>query len=145
MSGQSDKPRVYLAGPGVFRKDAKAFGEILKQKCARAGLVGCFPLDNEIAGDRIACRIVVDPNASRVPAARRFWIGGRDRQRSAGRERAAKLADLSPAQMVCGFDLRRARRANRIGIERHRVLARAQDDLSRSVGHTVLEAFPSWL
>src|SRR6476646_1934780 len=51
MSGQSDKPRVYLAGPGVFRKDAKAFGEILKQKCARAGLVGCFPLDNEIACD----------------------------------------------------------------------------------------------
>jgi nucleoside 2-deoxyribosyltransferase len=50
MSGQSDKPRVYLAGPGVFRKDATAFGEMLKQKCARAGLVGCFPLDNEIAG-----------------------------------------------------------------------------------------------
>ena len=30
MSGQSDKPRIYLAGPGVFRKDATAFGEMLK-------------------------------------------------------------------------------------------------------------------
>jgi nucleoside 2-deoxyribosyltransferase len=42
------RPRVYLAGPGVFRPDAVRFGELLKSKCERAGLVGCFPLDNEI-------------------------------------------------------------------------------------------------
>lgn len=48
MSSLSTEPRVYLAGPGVFRPDAKAFGEMLRAKCARAGLVGCFPLDNEI-------------------------------------------------------------------------------------------------
>jgi nucleoside 2-deoxyribosyltransferase len=43
--------RVYLAGPGVFRGDAKSFGDTLKEKCARVGLVGCFPLDNEVSGD----------------------------------------------------------------------------------------------
>lgn len=39
---------VYLAGPGVFRPDADDFGRSLKEKCARVGLVGCFPLDNTI-------------------------------------------------------------------------------------------------
>lgn len=42
------KPRVYLAGPGVFREDPGSFGKTLKEKCERAGLVGCFPLDAEI-------------------------------------------------------------------------------------------------
>jgi nucleoside 2-deoxyribosyltransferase len=51
MNKDYQKPRVYLAGPGVFRPDAKAFGETLKNKCERAGLVGCFPLDNEIKAD----------------------------------------------------------------------------------------------
>jgi nucleoside 2-deoxyribosyltransferase len=51
MNRDHHKPRVYLAGPGVFRPDAKPFGETLKEKCARAGLVGCFPLDNEIGGE----------------------------------------------------------------------------------------------
>jgi nucleoside 2-deoxyribosyltransferase len=45
----ASKPRVYLAGPGVFRPDAREFGQRLKAKCAQAGLVGCFPLDNDIA------------------------------------------------------------------------------------------------
>jgi nucleoside 2-deoxyribosyltransferase len=44
------QPRVYLAGPGVFRPDAKSFGRLLREKCARVGLEGCFPLDNEVAG-----------------------------------------------------------------------------------------------
>ena len=40
---------VYLAGPGVFRPDAVAFGEELKRKCREAGLTGLFPLDNVIS------------------------------------------------------------------------------------------------
>jgi nucleoside 2-deoxyribosyltransferase len=48
---QASVPKVYLAGPGVFRPDARAFGLGLKEKCARAGLSGLFPLDNEVGGD----------------------------------------------------------------------------------------------
>ncbi|MGP8119823.1 MAG: nucleoside 2-deoxyribosyltransferase [Xanthobacteraceae bacterium] len=48
---QAAMPRVYLAGPGVFRPDAKAFGRGLQAKCERAGLAGCFPLDNAVDGD----------------------------------------------------------------------------------------------
>lgn len=40
--------RIYLAGPDVFRSDAKAYGEELKAACQRAGFEGLFPLDNEI-------------------------------------------------------------------------------------------------
>ncbi len=53
MTSGSEKPaghealKVYLAGPGVFRPDAAAFGHKLKEKCARAGLLGCFPLDGD--------------------------------------------------------------------------------------------------
>ena len=47
---QVGMPKVYLAGPGVFRPDAKAFGLALKDKCARVGLQGCFPLDNDVTG-----------------------------------------------------------------------------------------------
>lgn len=46
---ESARPKVYLAGPGVFRPDAKAYGDALREKCVRAGLFGCFPLDNEIS------------------------------------------------------------------------------------------------
>lgn len=49
--GEAVRPRVYLAGPGVFRLDAKAFGDRLKAKCAGAGLDGYFPLDGDVAGD----------------------------------------------------------------------------------------------
>jgi nucleoside 2-deoxyribosyltransferase len=42
------KPRVYLAGPGVFRPDPVAFGRALKTKCGKAGLEGCFPMDSTI-------------------------------------------------------------------------------------------------
>ncbi len=38
---------VYLAGPSVFKPDAEEIGLVLKQQCARAGFVGCYPLDNE--------------------------------------------------------------------------------------------------
>jgi len=49
-SKEAAMPRVYLAGPGVFRPDAGDFGRKLKEKCARAGLLGCFPLDGEAQG-----------------------------------------------------------------------------------------------
>lgn len=44
----SFKPRVYLAGPGVFRPKAEEYGNWLKEKCANAGLDGRFPMDNKI-------------------------------------------------------------------------------------------------
>ncbi|MDX3907444.1 MAG: nucleoside 2-deoxyribosyltransferase [Pigmentiphaga sp.] len=37
--------KIYLAGPDVFRADAQAHGERLKQLCARHGFEGLFPLD----------------------------------------------------------------------------------------------------
>jgi nucleoside 2-deoxyribosyltransferase len=48
---ESQVSKVYLAGPGVFRRDAKLYGASLREKCQRSGLVGCFPLDNEISDD----------------------------------------------------------------------------------------------
>jgi nucleoside 2-deoxyribosyltransferase len=39
--------KVYLAGPDVFLTDAKAIGHRKKEICARLGIVGLFPLDNE--------------------------------------------------------------------------------------------------
>lgn len=38
--------RIYLAGFDVFRPDAIAHGEHLKQLCTRLGYIGLFPLDN---------------------------------------------------------------------------------------------------
>jgi len=39
---------IYLAGPDVFLPDAAAVGERKKQICAEHGLVGLFPLDNDL-------------------------------------------------------------------------------------------------
>ena len=39
---------IYLAGPGVFRPDARAYGEQLKSLARDHDLLGLFPLDNEI-------------------------------------------------------------------------------------------------
>jgi nucleoside deoxyribosyltransferase len=41
-------PKIYLAGPDVFRQDAKEHGEELKKKCSLAGFEGLFPTDGEI-------------------------------------------------------------------------------------------------
>jgi nucleoside 2-deoxyribosyltransferase len=41
--------KVYLAGPEVFLPDATAIGQRKKDICARFGLVGLFPLDNDRA------------------------------------------------------------------------------------------------
>jgi nucleoside 2-deoxyribosyltransferase len=43
------KPCVYLAGPEVFLPDAAAVGRHKKVLCEAHGLVGLFPLDNDIA------------------------------------------------------------------------------------------------
>ena len=40
--------KIYLAGPDVFRQDAKEFGEFLKKLCKEYGHEGLYPLDNEI-------------------------------------------------------------------------------------------------
>src|SRR6056297_3837533 len=42
------RPVVYLAGPDVFLPDAREIGEAKRQICENLGLVGLFPLDNEI-------------------------------------------------------------------------------------------------
>lgn len=42
--------KIYIAGPEVFLKDGKEYGEILKQKCLTAGFEGLFPLDNDVQG-----------------------------------------------------------------------------------------------
>lgn len=39
------RPRVYLAGPEVFRADARVLGDRKRARCAEAGLEGVFPLD----------------------------------------------------------------------------------------------------
>jgi nucleoside 2-deoxyribosyltransferase len=49
MAASGVRPRVYLAGPGVFRPDAILFGRMLQEKCALAGLEGCFPLDSDLS------------------------------------------------------------------------------------------------
>ncbi|GLS02993.1 hypothetical protein GCM10007860_01360 [Chitiniphilus shinanonensis] len=41
-------PIVYLAGPGVFRQDALAWGSQLAALCDQHGLSGLFPLDNQL-------------------------------------------------------------------------------------------------
>ena len=42
---ETREPRVYLAGPDVFRADAVAVGELKKALCARFGFDGVFPMD----------------------------------------------------------------------------------------------------
>lgn len=44
----SDGPRVYLAGPEVFLPDAKEVGARKLNLCTAHGIVGVFPLDNEL-------------------------------------------------------------------------------------------------
>jgi nucleoside 2-deoxyribosyltransferase len=46
--------KIYLAGPDVFLPDAAAIGRRKVEICARHGLTGLYPLDNEVdrsAGD----------------------------------------------------------------------------------------------
>ncbi len=55
------QPQIYLAGPDVFQIDAREIGDAKRMICARHGLVGRFPLDNELeagaGGPEFAARI----------------------------------------------------------------------------------------
>lgn len=42
------KPKIYLAGPDVFREFAVEHGKELKQLCEKYGAIGLFPFDNEV-------------------------------------------------------------------------------------------------
>jgi nucleoside 2-deoxyribosyltransferase len=48
MPDEQGRPFVYLAGPDVFFPDAVARGEHLKTVVAARGMVGLFPLDNDL-------------------------------------------------------------------------------------------------
>jgi nucleoside 2-deoxyribosyltransferase len=80
MGARATMPRVYLAGPGVFRPDAASFGQMLHEKCSRAGLDGCYPLDARVAvGTPIeTARAIYHANVALIDSA------------------AAMIADISP-------------------------------------------------
>lgn len=42
---------IYLAGPGVFRRDAQQWGQQLQAACQRFGLRGLYPLDQTAPAD----------------------------------------------------------------------------------------------
>jgi nucleoside 2-deoxyribosyltransferase len=46
-----DRPRVYLAGPEVFLRDAVEQGEKKKALCGKYGLEGVFPFDTKVSLD----------------------------------------------------------------------------------------------
>ena len=49
----SPAPKLYLAGPEVFRPDAVAYAQIQRNLCEQYGFVGLHPMDNNIdPGDR---------------------------------------------------------------------------------------------
>lgn len=50
------RPRIYLAGPDVFRRDAIARGEELKRMCAAYEVEGIYPLDGDAMQDPDAIR-----------------------------------------------------------------------------------------
>lgn len=54
-------PRIYLAGPDVFRENPVAEGARLKALCAAHGLEGVYPLDQTLtpglSGPDLACAI----------------------------------------------------------------------------------------
>ena len=74
------RPRIYLAGPTVFRRDAAAEGARLKALCERHGLEGLFPGD------------IQPPTRSGFPAAFRITNQCLDMLRQC----QAVVADLSP-------------------------------------------------
>lgn len=49
----SPAPKVYVAGPEVFRPDAAAYAQIQRNLCEQYGFVGLHPMDNNLdPGDR---------------------------------------------------------------------------------------------
>ncbi|MEI9804128.1 MAG: nucleoside 2-deoxyribosyltransferase [Pseudolabrys sp.] len=43
-------PLIYLAGPGIFRKDAEQYGAELKRQCRAFGFWGFWPGDIDVKG-----------------------------------------------------------------------------------------------
>ncbi len=78
---ESILPKVYLAGPGVFRCDATAFSEQLKNLCRAHGLEPLWPLDNAISNDSDKLR-----QANNIRIANEGMI----------REAEAVVAEISP-------------------------------------------------
>lgn len=78
------KPLIYLAGPSVFRPDAKAIGITLKALCTSHGCEGLWPLDND-PGPRL-------PDVTSREYADLIFQGNRAMIVTAG----AIVADISP-------------------------------------------------
>jgi len=47
--GMTARPKLYLAGPEVFLPEAIEIGRIKKDLCARYGIEGLYPFDNEVS------------------------------------------------------------------------------------------------
>lgn len=50
------RPRIYLAGPDIFRRDAPERGEELKRMCAAYEVEGLYPLDGDPPHDPATIR-----------------------------------------------------------------------------------------
>jgi nucleoside 2-deoxyribosyltransferase len=63
--------KIYLAGPEVFLADAVAMGRRKQEICARHGLIGLFPLDNDLgaASDETLSRRIFAANTVLMEAA----------------------------------------------------------------------------
>jgi nucleoside 2-deoxyribosyltransferase len=72
--------KIYLAGPEVFLPDAIAMGRRKQEICARHGLSGLFPFDNDLS------------DASVVPLSRRIFAANTILMESAD----AIIANLTP-------------------------------------------------
>lgn len=59
---------VYLAGPDVFEPDPVGRGRALKRLCAAHGLVGLYPIDNEIVSADDVPGAIRDANMAMIGA-----------------------------------------------------------------------------
>jgi nucleoside 2-deoxyribosyltransferase len=76
--------KIYLAGPEVFLPDAVAIGRRKQEICARYGVTGLFPLDNDLS------------DASDVPLSRRIFAANTALMEAAD----AIVANLTPFRGV---------------------------------------------
>ena len=65
------RPKLYLAGPEVFLPEAIEIGRIKKELCARYGIEGLYPFDNEVSpqpGEAVD-RVIYRANIAMIRAA----------------------------------------------------------------------------
>src|SRR4051795_6701417 len=65
------RPKLYLAGPEVFLPEAIEIGRIKKDLCARYGIEGLYPFDNEVSprpGEAVD-RVIYRANIAMIRAA----------------------------------------------------------------------------